>query len=206
MDERLSRRSALALGGAAVLTATPALAALPTPAQTRGPFYPPPQMRPADTDWDLVRIAGRVRDAGGEILHLSGRVLGTEGQPLPDVRVEIWQCDVNGRYHHSGDRSGSRSLDQDFQGFGAVMTDADGGYRFRTIKPVAYPGRTPHIHARLVTPAGGELVTQIYLADEPRNADDFIFQRLGAEGQALVQFRPVRQDDGDLAASFDFVI
>src|SRR5690606_21546494 len=125
-------------------------AAVPTPEQTAGPFYPPPNQRPDDTDWDLVKIEGRVREAGGEIMHLAGRVLDRNGAPLAEALVEIWQCDASGRYHHVGDRSSDRQLDEDFQGFGTIRTDAEGRYRFRTIRPVPYPGRTPHIHARIV--------------------------------------------------------
>jgi len=206
MASEFSRRSALALTGAAALNATPALAAVATPAQTPGPFYPPPDERPADTDWDLVKVEGQVRAAGGDILHLAGRVLGTDGAAVAGARIEIWQCDVNGRYHHSGDRSSSRPLDGDFQGFGVAETGSDGGYRFRTIKPVAYPGRTPHIHARIVPREGGELVTQIYLSGEPLNQRDVIFRALGPEGQAAVAFATARRGDGDLDAEFDFIL
>lgn len=203
----IHRRSVLALLGWLGLAGR-ASAAVPTPAQTAGPFYPPPGQRPADTDWDLVKIEGAVREAGGEVMHLSGRVLDRDGVPLPGALVEIWQCDANGRYHHSGDRS-RRQLDEAFQGFGAVLADADGRYRFRTIRPVPYPGRTPHIHARIVPPGGvpgRELVTQVYLADHPLNRGDFIFRALGAKAQAAATINPARRGDGDLEAAFDFVV
>lgn len=203
MTDKLSRRVTLA--GLAALWPTLGRAAVPTPAQTEGPFYPPPADRAADTDWDLVKIAGRVREAGGEVLHLEGRVLDREGAPLAGVRVEIWQCDVNGRYRHSRDWSLTRSPDEDFQGFGHTVTDAEGRYRFRTIKPVAYPGRTPHIHAKVHRRDGSVLTTQIYLADERANQSDGIFRSLGAKGQAAASMSPERRDDGDLAATFDFV-
>ena len=153
-----------------------------------------------------MKVAGQVREAGGQVLHLFGQVLNAEGEPLPDTLVEIWQCDVNGRYHHSGDTGEGRPLDTGFQGFGAVRTDADGGYRFRTILPVAYPGRTPHIHARVVPAGGRELITQIYLLDEPANQRDFIFRSLGAARQAAASIDPVEETDGTLRAGFNFVI
>ena len=207
MLRTMTRRFALAMAGtAAALRVNPAHAAITTPAQTAGPFYPPPNERPADTDWDLVKVAGQVREAGGEVLHLFGQVLTVDGAPVPDALIEIWQCDVNGRYHHSGDSGEGRPLDTGFQGFGAIRTDAEGNYRFRTIRPVAYPGRTPHIHARILPPGGRELITQIYLLDEAANQRDFIFRSLGAAGQAAASIDPVRKPDGDLEAGFNFVI
>lgn len=204
MIDRTGRRSVLALLGLLGIAGR-AAAAVPTPEQTAGPFYPPPNQRPNDTDWDLVRIEGRVREAGGEIMHLAGRVLDRSGAPLADALVEIWQCDANGRYHHVGDRSSERKLDEDFQGFGAIRTDGEGRYRFRTIRPVAYPGRTPHIHARVVRPDGRELVTQIYLDDHQLNRKDWIFRSLAAKAQSAATIDPERRDDGDLEAKFDFV-
>jgi protocatechuate 3,4-dioxygenase beta subunit len=205
IDRRAGRRGVLAFLGFLGLTGR-AAAAIPTPEQTAGPFYPPPNQRPQDTDWDLVKIEGRVREAGGEIMHLSGRVLDRGGAPLADTLVEIWQCDANGRYHHVGGRSPARALDEDFQGFGAIRTDAEGRYRFRTIKPVPYPGRTPHIHARVAPPDRRELITQIYLDDQPLNRADGIFRSLGAKAQSAATIKPERQDDGDLRAAFDFVV
>ena len=205
IDQRAGRRGVLAFLGFLGIAGR-AAAAVPTPEQTAGPFYPPPNQRPQDTDWDLVKIEGGVREAGGEIMHLSGRVLDRDGAPLTEALVEIWQCDANGRYHHVGDRSSERALDEDFQGFGAIRTDGEGRYRFRTIKPVPYPGRTPHIHARVLPPDGRELVTQIYLADHPLNRKDWIFRSLGAQGQSAVTVNPERRDDGDLQAEFDFVV
>ncbi len=208
MSDSLPRRMALrliALGGAAAGLARAAAAAVPTPPQTAGPFYPPPADRPGDTDWDLVKVAGRVREAGGEVMHLSGRVRDRDGRALPGVLVEIWQCDANGRYLHQGDRQ-QAPRDPHFQGYGAIRTDAEGRYRFRTIRPVPYPGRTPHIHARLVRPDGSELITQIYLAGHPRNQRDFLFRRLGKAAQAAASIDPARREDGDLEAGFDFVI
>ena len=207
MLRTISRRMAIAVSGAATaVLADPARADVTTPSQTAGPFYPKPGQRVADQDWDLVQVEGEVRAAGGQVMWLLGQVLDAKGTPQPDVRVEIWQCDVNGRYHHPRDDAADRPLDKGFQGFGAAVTDGQGLYRFRTIRPVAYPGRTPHVHARLVTPEGRELVTQIYMVDEPGNRSDFIFRSLGRRGQAAVSIDPVRRDDGDLEAFFNFVV
>lgn len=189
---RDDRRRLLLAGAGAVggmLLPAPLRAALPTPQATAGPFYPSPAMRHADDDADLVRIEGAVRAAGGVVVFLSGRVLGRDGRPLPGARVEIWQCDANGRYLHSGDRGGP-ARDTAFQGFGHAVTAADGRYRFRTIRPVPYPGRTPHIHVKVIAPRQ-ELTTQFYIDGDPRNAADFLWRRMSpAEAQAVaMRFR-----------------
>ena len=139
IDRRAGRRGVLAFLGFLGIAGR-AAAAVPTPEQTAGPFYPPPNQRPRDTDWDLVKVEGRVREAGGEVMHLSGRVLDRNAAPLADALVEIWQCDANGRYHHVGDRSSQRPLDEAFQGYGAIRTDAEGRYRFGRSDPFPIPG------------------------------------------------------------------
>ncbi len=210
MTTSLPRRTLLRIlgsAGALLGLARPAAAALsPTPPQSAGPFYPPPSDRFADTDWDLVNIAGRVRAAGGEVMHLSGRVLGGDGAPVVGALIEIWQCDANGRYLHSGDVSATRLRDPDFQGYGVTRTVSGGRYRFRTILPVEYPGRTPHIHARVQRADGSGLITQIYLKDHPLNRGDFLFRRLGRAARAAASITPTRRDDGDFEAEFDFVV
>ncbi|HEX5633873.1 MAG TPA: hypothetical protein VFX50_11630, partial [Gemmatimonadales bacterium] len=136
------------LGAAAVapLAVTPALAddRPPTPAMTEGPFYP--REFPRDIDGDLTRVAGRANPAQGTVLDVAGRVLDRSGRPRAGAKVEVWQCDARGEYHHVGHEPG----DPDFQGYGAVTTDAEGRYAFRTIRPVPYSGRTPHIHFTVV--------------------------------------------------------
>ena len=165
-----------------------------TPAATEGPFYPTPAMRFSDADNDLVKVEGRVREAGGEVVVLKGRVLDRDGRPAEGARIEIWQCDANGIYLHQADRRRDR-YDQAFQGYGHVVTGPDGGYAFRTIKPVPYPGRTPHIHVK-VSFAGQELTTQFYLADHPSNARDWLFGRMSKEEQNAVSMRLRKGPDG----------
>lgn len=172
-------------GVGATLLARPA-AALQTPSAAEGPFYPTPKMRFADADNDLVKIAGLVEEAGGEIMTLSGRITDSTGAPRVAHRIEIWQCDTNGKYLHTGDRN-PVPRDTAFQGFGHDVTDAEGRYWFRTIKPVTYPGRTPHIHAKVIDPDGVELLTtQFYLADHPGNATDGLFRSMSREAAARV--------------------
>jgi protocatechuate 3,4-dioxygenase beta subunit len=177
----------------------------PTPAQTAGPFYPPEL--PLDDDADLTRVEGTRGRATGRVTDLNGRVVDVSGRPLAGARVEIWQCDANGRYRHPAER-GTAPVDTRFQGHGHTVTDAQGRYRFRTIRPVPYPGRTPHIHAA-VLPRGGEpLVTQIYIEGEPGNQEDFLFRRIPVERRELVvaAFRPTDQPNAELSARFDFVL
>ena len=207
MGDRIDRhRRFLLLGGASALTlgAVPARAALdPTPRQTRGPFYP--DKLPLDSDNDLVRVDGRAALAAGVITDLTGRVLDPSGQPVDDARIEIWQCDANGRYHHANARQAGR--DPNFQGFGTFTTGSDGRYRFRTIRPVPYPGRTPHIHFRVVAPGTRELITQMYIAGHPGNANDWILRSAGeARSRLLVEFRPADDADAEQQARFDIVV
>ena len=181
-----TRRRALKCLAAVSFTAlAPKIAmAARTPSATEGPFYPTEAMRFADADNDLVKIDGAVRSAGGEVLILKGRVLDSAGKPVAGARVEIWQCDANGRYLHTGDR-GRVARDDAFQGFGHVVTGPDGAYAFRTIKPVPYPGRTPHIHVKILH-GGQELTTQFYINDHALNAGDFLYQRMSdAEKRAV---------------------
>jgi len=183
-----SRRTFLArMLGALGLSAVvhPVAAAEPTPSATEGPFYPTPAMRRTDVDNDLVKIIGQVQEAGGEVMMLNGRVLNEDGAPMADHRVEIWQCDMNGKYLHSGDRQ-AIEFDVAFQGFGHDITGPDGAYQFRTIKPVTYPGRTPHIHVKVFNGTQEVLTTQFYIDGHPANGRDRIFGRLSAANAAAV--------------------
>lgn len=175
-----------------------------TPRQTEGPFYP--VSIPADADNDLVKVAGRPDQAKGTIAYLAGRVRDPSGRPVPGAAVEIWQCDHRGRYLHPNDR-GPR--DEGFQGFGRTATAADGSYRFRTIRPVPYSGRTPHIHFAVLAPARARLVTQMYVDGEQQNERDFLYRSLGAaERRALtVTLAPAAGvEAGALAGTFDIVL
>ena len=177
-------RRALILAAPSLLVPGVALAALaPTPGAGEGPFYP--VRMPGDDDADLVRVENAVREAGGDILHLTGRVLDVDARPVPGARIEIWQCDANGVYLHPGDRR--RALrDAGFQGFGHATADAAGRFTFRTIVPVPYPGRTPHIHVKVLRGGRHLLTTQLYRADHSQNTSDFLFRRLAPDEQRRV--------------------
>jgi protocatechuate 3,4-dioxygenase beta subunit len=177
---------------------------MPTPSATEGPFYPTTGMRFDDVDNDLVKITGEVEQAGGEVVTLTGRVLDSAGNPVTGARVEIWQCDVNGRYLHRGD-SGWNSRDRAFQGFGHDLSAADGSYSFRTIKPVPYSGRAPHIHVKVLLANRERLTTQFYLPDHPDNKNDWLYRRVPQAKRELVtmNFIPTQQVP---AANLDIVI
>ena len=205
MTPSIPRRRIVTFIGAAMLSplaATPALAddLQPTPRSTEGPFYP--QSLPADTDADLTRVEGRADRARGTPLEVSGRVLDRGGRPRAGARVEIWQCDAGGRYHHVGEPE--QVLDPGFQGFGAVTTDAEGRYRFRTIKPVPYPGRTPHIHFTVVEGGKRRLTSQMYIEGEPGNARDGLYRSLGRDAERVTM--KLAQAAGTLQGALDIVL
>ncbi len=200
------RRVVTALAG--VVLAGPAWAARllePTPRQSAGPFYP--VQLPLDNDNDLTRVQGQQRPAEGRYTDLSGRILDTSGRPLNGARIEIWQCDANGRYRHPRDR-GAKATDPGFQGHGHTLADAQGRYRFRTIRPVSYPGRTPHIHVAVFPPGEPVFVTQLYVDGEDRNASDFLFNRIVADQRerVIAEFLPAAAAEVEFTARFDLVI
>jgi protocatechuate 3,4-dioxygenase beta subunit len=177
-----------------------------TPRQTEGPFYP--DKLPLDTDNDLLIINDGITPAVGEVTHLSGRILDAKGDPVRNALVEIWQVDGKGVYIHSGDTHAKR--DTNFQGFGRFLTGSTGEYYFRTIKPVKYPGRTPHIHYKIRRNGKELLTTQCYVKGESANEWDGIYRRIRdpkARESVTVDFAPIRDSHlGELAARFDIVL
>ena len=178
-----------------------------TPPQTEGPFYP--DHLPLDTDNDLLVVNDAITPAVGEVTHLSGRILDANGNPLRNALVEIWQCDQHGAYLHSG--TGNREKrDRNFQGFGRFLTGRDGAYYFRTIKPVPYPGRTPHIHFKVKVKGQDKLTTQCYVKGHPGNERDGIWASVTDPKQReaiTVAFDPIKESKiGELGARFDMVL
>ncbi len=208
---RRSRRGFLEqIGGAAALLAVPGLyaAALTrTPAQTEGPFYP--DHLPLDTDNDLLVVNDSLTPAAGVVTWLNGRILDGRGAPVRNALVEIWQADAAGVYLHSGSDNGAKR-DRNFQGFGRFRTGSTGEYLFRTIKPVPYPGRTPHIHFAVKFPAHEKFITQCYIQGEPGNAKDGVLKAItdpAARKSVLVPFVPLPTSRvGELTAKFDIVL
>jgi protocatechuate 3,4-dioxygenase beta subunit len=211
------RRLLRQLGGAGAVALTApwhsAIAALAlTPAQTAGPFRP---LRPLESDADLTLVKGAKAHADGQIIQVTGRVLDADGKPIRGAAIEIWQANARGRYDHPRDVNPA-PLDPNFQGYAHVLTDEDGRYRFKTVKPGAYPinpmnptaVRTPHIHFD-VDRNRKHLVTQMYFPGEALNASDRIFGALGADGSAAVStLLPPTEDmaSSELLFGWDIVL
>ena len=176
---------------------------------TEGPFYP--DHLPLDTDNDLLLVNDALTPSTGRITYFSGRVLGTTGAPVRNATVEIWQCDAKGSYLHSKGRVAER--DPNFQGYGRVLTGANGEYGFRTIRPVSYAQygitRAPHIHLAVSRNGRRVLTTQVHVAGDPLNADDGVLTRLDAAARATViaDFLPIAGSPlGEVAARWDVVL
>jgi protocatechuate 3,4-dioxygenase, beta subunit len=206
-----SRRLFLGAAGVALFTTRGLFAEelVKTPAQTEGPFYP--DKLPLDTDNDLLIVNDTITPAIGEVTHLTGKVLDAKGNPVRNALVEIWQCDAKGVYLHTGDSAKKKDQqDKNFQGFGRFLTGSTGEYYFRTIKPVPYPGRTPHIHFKIKQGRKELLVTQCYVKGHPGNDKDGIYKSV-RDAKALaaitVDFAPIKASKiGELAAKFDIVL
>lgn len=168
---------------AATLAATPACGHGPTAAQIEGPFFSPQTPKRSDLTDGLP----------GQILIFEGRVLNTACQPLPNAVVELWGCDSAGNYDNTG-----------YTLRGHQMTDAQGRFRFKTIKPGAYGNssfrRTPHLHVKVQGPrAASLLTTQLYFPQEPLNRQDGFFNE-------ALQLNVRRHKPLQLLATFDFVV
>jgi protocatechuate 3,4-dioxygenase beta subunit len=181
------------------LRAQPAAARQQTPLQTEGPFYP--VSLPKDTDFDLLHN-GTLDYKRGQPAWVEGSVTNLQGKPVTGALVEIWQCDEAGHYHHPGDGG---KADPAFQGFGRVTVGPDGQYRFHTIRPVAYSGRTPHIHVKVKLGSRELLTTQMYVAGDPGNERDFLWRNLKPEARAALTIPFEHSSDG-LRANFPIVL
>lgn len=178
-----------------------------TPAVTEGPFYP--VKLPLDTDNDLLVINNALTPAVGEITHLSGRVLDEKGNPIRGALVEIWQVDHHGVYLHA-DSDSAEKRDKNFQGFGRFLTGTSGEYYFRTVKPMPYPGRTPHIHVAVKMKGREKFTTQCYIKGHKQNANDGVYNGIRDAKQrdaVTVDFAALKESKiGELAARFDLVM
>ena len=179
--------------------AQPAPALRPTPSQSEGPFYP--LAMPKDSDFDLLRN-GNQNYSKGQSAWVEGTITDLSGKPLTGAQVEIWQCDHDGHYHHPGDGG---KADQRFQGFGRVTVSTDGSYRFRTMRPAAYSGRTPHIHVKVRLGKRELLTTQLYVSGDAGNASDFLWRGLNEPDRAALTI-PFAQSSDGLKARFPIIV
>ncbi|MBL29318.1 MAG: protocatechuate 3,4-dioxygenase subunit beta [Rhodospirillaceae bacterium] len=164
---------------------------------------------------DLTHHAGG--EAVGERMTVSGFVVDEDGRPLPNTVIEIWQCNAAGRYAHPVDQHDA-PLDPHFLGVGHAMTDADGAYRFLTVRPGAYPWRNhknawrpPHIHFGLFGPGfATRLITQMYFAGDPLLPFDPIYNSIpdaAARERLCARFEmDLTQPEFALGYRFDFVL
>jgi protocatechuate 3,4-dioxygenase, beta subunit len=201
------RRRSMLGSCAAVAASAIALPALASSRRTiapmgDGPFYPPRAWRERSTDWDAdltqVQRDGRTLRANGEWLGLGLQVADSGGRVVDGAEVEIWQCDSLAAYRHPRVALEPGRQDEGFQGFGAARSSREGRLAFRTIRPVPYPGRTPHIHVKLRHPSFGELSSQLFVAGDPGNARDFLWRALApADREALeMQLKAAPADSG----------
>lgn len=178
-----------------------------TPRQTEGPFYP--NHLPLDTDNDLLIVNDKLTPAAGTVTHFGGRVLDKQGNPIRNAVVEIWQADNNGVYLHTGSADRD-NYDTNFQGFGRFLTNRKGEYYFRTIRPVPYGSRTPHIHVAVKQGDKHLLTTQCYVQGEKMNRRDGPLSQVKDKKlreAIIVDFKPIKDSRaGELAANFDIVI
>ncbi len=184
----------------ATIVATPLIAQVAdacgiTPPQVKGPFYPLVD-RP-DENTDLTRVDGRIEVAKGEVHYIQGMVTDVACAPLAGALVEIWQACESGRYDHDRDSANPAPLDPNFQYWGETLTDSEGKFQFKTIKPGSYPAdvgwdRPPHIHFKVSKLGYKEIITQMYFEGEPLNALDHILQGLDPDEQnnVVVKFAP----------------
>ena len=207
----LTRRRLVSTGAAATLVGISSLArgTPPTSAQELGPFYPVNHL--ADADADLTRVLGRTGVAKGTPINVLGRVIDTNGNAVPNARLEIWQANAAGRYLHPGDTKNPAPIDPDFQGFATLRADRDGRFKFRSVKPGAYPIgggriRTPHIHVEVIG-RDDRLTTQMYFPGEQLNAKDIVFAYADPKDSVVSRaVDPLSGDPGALAYAWDIVL
>jgi protocatechuate 3,4-dioxygenase, beta subunit len=179
-----------------------------TPGQILGPFYP---LKELSQTSDLTRVPGRARRANGQVLNVMGRVLNLAGEPVRNAKVEIWQANAYGRYTHPSDTNPA-PLDPNFEGSAILITDVEGRYRFKTIKPAAYPAgpnfmRPAHIHFQ-VSGRQDRLVTQMYFENDAYNDSDPFLNSAGRKELLITKLldpTPEFEPDSKVAV-FDIVL
>lgn len=203
-NRRTLLRSLLLTTGGIITSSVYAEALTLTPRSTEGPYYP--DHLPLDQDNDLTQIIGGKAPASGIVTEFGGRLLTVDGKAINDAVVELWQADNNGCYIHTKGAQPGQERDPQFQGFGKSTTNAKGEYRFRTIQPAIYTGRTRHYHIAVMQNGKRMLTTELYVAGEPKNEQDGILRRIRDEAQRLLVIREFKPMNDGLMATWDIVI
>jgi len=207
LGRRTLLRSLLAATGGVLTQRVYAEALTLTPRQTEGPFYP--DHLPLDRDNDLVTRAEGAPNAEGIVTEFGGRLLRADGEPVAGAVIELWQTDTHGNYIHSRGALAGKERDPHFQGYGMIETNAAGEYRFRTILPGLYTGRTRHYHISVNRHAKRLLTTQLYIAGEPGNERDGLLRAIRDPEQRLSiirEFAPPTPDATHRVATWDIVL
>ena len=207
LDRRRLLHSLLLTTGGILTSSLYAEALTLTARATEGPYYP--DHLPLDQDNDLLQIQGNAAQALGTVTEFGGRLLNADGQPIQAALIELWQADNNGSYIHSRGTQRGKERDPAFQGYGKIVTNDKGEYRFRTIKPGLYTGRTIHWHVAVNQGEKRMLTTQLYIAGVPQNDNDGVLRRMGDEAQRLSvirEFKPKTTGSSVLFGTWDIVI
>ena len=176
----------------------------PTPGEIEGPFYP--VIAQKDKDFDLTRIKGHESPAKGDHIFIRGSVFDTDGNPVEDAIVDLWQANTFGKYAHPHDPNPA-PVDENFQGWAIVPSGKNGEFRFKTVLPGAYPAsrgwvRPPHIHFKVSKRGYRELVTQMYFPGQSLNQLDRLLQRKSEAEQKLM----IAKSDPDNTDTFIYQI
>jgi len=182
-------------------------AAMRTPEQILGPYFPM-QIEPTASG-DLTKLDGGSEPAQGEIVQIGGRIRNLEGEPVCSAKILIWQANCFGRYSHPNDLT-QAPLDPNFHGFAEIASDSSGAYRFRTIKPGAYPAiagwmRAPHVHFEVIGQFE-RLITQMYFPDDPLNASDRFLMSARQPDLLIAQPVPSESNSSCRELRFDIVL
>lgn len=188
MKRRQFFKSGVVTGALAGITGVSAEELAKTPKQIEGPFYP--KVAQKDKDFDLTKIEGQEGTAAGKVVIISGAVLNTDGTPIEDATVDLWQANAAGRYNHPSDKN-EAPLDPNFQGWAIVPSGKNGEFKFKTVVPGSYPAsddwsRPPHIHFKVSKLGYVELITQMYFPGEKLNDTDKLLQRVPEADRAAL--------------------
>lgn len=174
----------LALGTTASLFTTTIHAKITTPSEIEGPFYPIIQQK--DKDADLTKVKGKMGIAKGDVIEVFGQITDQDLNPVENVTIDLWQANTFGKYHHPHDES-TKPIDDNFQAWAIIQSNAEGLFKIKTIMPGAYPIngteilRTPHIHFKIGKNGYVPLLTQMYFPNHPLNVEDSLIKRKTAE-------------------------